>query len=108
LRGDPGDGIPNFLSDDDSFVNPDKRQKPLREKVLQEYIELPPEKMDDNLRKNYHRNYKLMDLLTDIPKDLEEKIIHCYNSQHTTRSKMMHYFISNGLKNLLTSITEFK
>ena len=38
LIGDTGDGVPNFLSDDDAFVNQEKRQSPLRTKKLEEML----------------------------------------------------------------------
>ena len=34
LKGDSGDGVPNVLSDDDVFINEDKRQKPLSKKKM--------------------------------------------------------------------------
>lgn len=107
LRGDPGDGIPNFLSDDDCFVSPDKRQKPLREQTLQEYLKKDILEYEDNLLKNYYRNEQLINLLSNIPASLSDEILKCFDGQVVTRSKMMEYFMKNGLKILMESITEF-
>lgn len=106
LRGDAGDGIPNFLSDDDSFVNPDKRQKPLREAKLQEHIRKPIENYPDQLKQNYYRNQKLIDFEA-IPDSIEKKIITEFESQNPTRKNLYKYFIDKGLKNLMSSIGEF-
>ena len=35
LKGDAGDGVPNVLSDDDVFINDDKRQTPLSKKKME-------------------------------------------------------------------------
>jgi hypothetical protein len=107
LRGDVGDGIPNFLSDDDTFVNPDKRQTPLREKKLQVYLNTSVDTYDVKLQMNYKRNQTLIDLINFIPSDLESSIIKEFEEQHPTRKKIMSYFINNGLKLLMENLTEF-
>ena len=38
IEGDDGDGVPNFLSDDDVFVDDAKRQYPIFSKKVQEWI----------------------------------------------------------------------
>ena len=35
IRGDSSDGIPNILSDDDTFINPDKKQTIMNKKDYQ-------------------------------------------------------------------------
>lgn len=40
IRGDAGDGVPNFLSDDDTFVDPDKKQYPIRTASLESWFDL--------------------------------------------------------------------
>lgn len=107
LRGDPGDGIPNFLSDDDCFVSPDKRQRPLREQTLQTYLAKDLSEYEDDLLKNYYRNEQLINLISNIPNDLCNKILLSYEQQKPTKSRMMEYFMKNGLKLLMESITEF-
>ena len=82
MKGDTGDGIPNVLSDDDTFVT-DKKQTPLRKTKIAEWLE-----NSDNLRnvmehetfRNYQRNKKLIDL-TEVPEDIQQTIINNYNEQ---------------------------
>ena len=63
IKGDRGDGIPNFLSDDDTFVTPAKRQRPLSKKNLAKWVDLSPEQFcNENTLKNYERNRMLIDL----------------------------------------------
>jgi hypothetical protein len=107
LRGDPGDGVPNFLSDDDCFVSPDKRQKPLRSKILQEYLNKPLSDFDSKLLQNYNRNEKVIDLIRFIPFDIECQIITEFENQKPSRGKMMGYFMQNGLKILMENLSEF-
>jgi len=62
MRGDAVDGIPNFLSVDNSIV--DKiRQTPITKKKIELWIDQDPEDFcnEEQLR-NYHRNMKLIDL----------------------------------------------
>lgn len=106
LRGDSGDGIPNILSDDDTFANPDKSQKPLRESKLKVLLEGGPLCLPKELSKNFERNSHLIDF-TYIPKEIEEKIVREYLNQSPSRKNMMNYFIKNRLKNLMEHITEF-
>ena len=72
LKGDQGDGIPNILSDDDTFVT-DKRQKPLTQKKIDTiYLEGIPI-ADLPLVKNYSRNQKLVDL-SKIPDNIQKQV----------------------------------
>ena len=106
LSGDPGDGVPNFLSDGDTFVHPDKRQKPLREKILEKYLKLPIEFYEDNLLVNFKRNEQLIDL-SFVPVDLEQKIIECYEEQKPSKKNMMRYFLDKNLTLLLEHLNQF-
>lgn len=107
MRGDKGDGVPNFLSKDDVFVL-NGRQKPLLESKLTIWLDLEPEAFcDENMLRNYRRNQQMVDL-NFIPDDIKAKIIESYHSQKgKDRSKLFNYFIDNRLKNLLTDIDQF-
>lgn len=109
LRGDTGDGVPNFLSDDDTFILSDKRQKPLRAKILEEYLQKPIEEYEPNLLKNYERNKKVVSLIDDIPEHLEKQVFEQLNEdKNITVKDIMNYFMKSGLKNLMEHLTEFK
>lgn len=104
LRGDTSDGIPNVLSDDDTFIVEGKRQKPLAQKKL----EIIMENIPDYLKNNYNRNLKLVDL-TYIPDEYKENILNEYEKpiEVKGKEKLFEYFIKNKLTTLMESIDEF-
>ena len=108
LKGDRSDGVPNILSDDNVFVE-GRRQRPLSKKKINELIcaGFLYTALNDEERKNYDRNQKLIDL-TYIPQELEEKIKSEFdNIKVATRDKILNYFISRKLKTLIEVIDEF-
>ena len=107
LKGDVGDGIPNFLSADNSFVD-NIRQKPIMKKNLNEWLLLPVEQFcNEEMLRNFKRNETLIDL-SKTPKNIREKIIAEYEQQAgKDRSKLFNYFIKNKLKVLMESINDF-
>lgn len=107
MRGDTGDGVPNFLSADNTFVV-GARQKPLSQKKLDAWIHLDPRDFcDENMLRGYMRNQQLVDL-SFIPENLREQVMVEYEAQAGKgRSKLFNYFIEKRLKNLLESINEF-
>ena len=110
LRGDSGDGVPNVLSDDDTFVTPNKRQKPLTQKKIDAMLDMfgnLAENIDKTTLRNYQRNIKLIDLYA-IPDSVEERILDVYKSlESKPRDKLFNYFVSNKLKHLTEHIQEF-
>jgi len=109
MRGDSGDGIPNVLSADDTFVS-DKQQTPLRQTRINEWLENSDnlrEAMDEDIYRNYQRNKKLIDL-TDIPEDLQQTIINNFNGQtKTPNMKVLNYLIKKRCNNLIEVVEEF-
>lgn len=107
MRGDTGDGVPNFLSADNTFVI-GARQKPLSQKKLDAWINMDPREFcDENMLRGYLRNQQLVDL-NFIPENLRTQIVAEYEAQAGKgRSKLFNYFIEKRLKNLLESINEF-
>lgn len=110
LTGDPGDGIPNVLSDSDTFVVEKKRQKRLTEgkkKELYKIGTLEESSIDKNILDNFERNKTLIDL-SCIPDEVRNNILETYNNQTPgDRKKVMRYFIDKKMKNLLGSIQQF-
>jgi hypothetical protein len=104
LKGDQGDGIPNILSDDDTFVT-DKRQKPMTQKKIDLFkSEGISQEM---LKRNFARNEMLVDL-TKIPENIRNSVINKYNEENgKDRSKLFNYFISHNLKLLMDSVGDF-
>lgn len=107
IKGDRGDGIPNFLSDDDTFVAA-KRQRPLSKIKLSKWVEMSPEQFTDSVTvQNYERNRKLIDF-DCIPKQVYDDIIHTYETTESSpRGNMYPYFGRHGLNEMLDNITEF-
>lgn len=106
LKGDAGDGVPNILSDDDTFVS-GKRQKPMTAKRIEEFLKQEPNLYDGKTFKNYNRNKELIDL-SFTPDYIREQVLEQYNSQNgKDRSKLLNYFIANKMKNLMEHLSEF-
>jgi len=107
MKGDRGDGVPNFLSRDDSFVL-NNRQKPLTSKKLDLWITLEPEVFcDENMLRGWKRNQQLVDL-NFIPDDIRKAVVNSYNAQTGKgREKLFTYFVEYKLKNLLSDIDQF-
>lgn len=107
IKGDAGDGIPNILSDDNSFVV-GKRQSPVTQKKLDTLAALNLDgKYDHPNFRNYIRNKQLIDL-TQIPANVRQNILESYTSQSGKKSpNLLNYFIVNRLRNLTDSIGDF-
>ena len=107
IRGDAGDGVPNFLSADDTFVV-GARQKPISQKKLDQWLDTDPKEFcDENMLRGYLRNQQLVDL-NFIPPDIKKEVLVQYEQQAGKgRDKLFNYFIDRRLKLLLESINEF-
>lgn len=106
LKGDTGDGIPNVLSSDDTFVA-NARQKPLRSKKMEELKMLHFWDWADDVNKNYQRNRMLIDL-NAVPDRIRAATKEAIKEQSDKgRDKLFNYFIKYKLKNLTECISEF-
>ena len=110
LRGDSGDGIPNVLSDDDTFIEEGKSQSPLRQQKIDTWIENADnlkDHMDETTYRNFQRNKKLIDL-TDIPEHLQQLIINTYDEQSLApKMKVLNYLIKKRCNQLIEVVEEF-
>jgi hypothetical protein len=107
IVGDRGDGVPNMLSPDNSFVD-GIRQKAIRKKLLAEWKITPPEKwITSDMSHGYNRNQMLVDL-SKTPQDIKDEIISMYErSRGGDKSQLMNYFIKNRMKNMLEVMADF-
>jgi hypothetical protein len=106
LKGDTGDGIPNVLSSDDTFVA-NARQKPLRSKKMEELKMLHFWDWAEDVNKNYQRNRMLIDL-NAVPDRIRAATKKAVQEQEGKgRDKLFNYFIKYKLKNLTECISEF-
>jgi len=107
LKGDRSDGIPNFLSSDNTFVD-ELRQKPLAKKKIENWIDQDPQDFcNEEMMRNYQRNTTLIDL-EYIPQELQERIIEEYRKPAKgDRAGLLNYFITKRLRNLMNDIGDF-
>lgn len=108
LKGDRGDGIPNFLSADNCFVA-GERQKPISSKKLNEWVTQDTSKFctTDTLLRGFLRNQTLVDF-DYIPSDIQEKIVTAFDTaKPATKQQMLNYFVEKGLRAMTESITDF-
>jgi len=106
LKGDSGDGVPNVLSPDHTFTD-GLRQKPLGKKRIEKMINENMNDWSDEVKRNYQRNYKLINL-KNIPKDIQSNIVdEISKSSCGDRSKLLNYFTVNKLKTLTENIGDF-
>jgi hypothetical protein len=106
VKGDAGDGIPNIFTDDDVFVNPEKRSKPVRTETLKKWEELygltQPEMFCDTSEQldKFHRNRNLVDL-TLVPIELRNEILELFRNFPDNKHKTFNYLIENKLTKIM-------
>jgi 5'-3' exonuclease len=108
IKGDSGDGIPNVLSPDNTFVE-GIRQTPIRKNKLEDMICLGEEDMKScSWYRNYQRNKKLIDL-SETPDAIKQEIINNYNGVNPESNKMktLNYLIKNRCNMLIECVEEF-
>ena len=108
IKGDRGDGIPNFLSADNTFAV-GERQKVINSKKLQEWVNQDAETFctTDVMLRGYKRNQTLVDF-DYIPNDIQRKIVEAFDeTKPATKEKMLNYFIEKGLKVMIESVSDF-
>jgi len=102
IKGDKSDGIPNFLSDDDTFVA-NKRQKPISKKNLEKWVTLSPSDfcLSKEALENYERNKNLIDL-DCIPEHLAVEIVSYYKALNNSEKRVpLEYFQQHQLTKLM-------
>ena len=107
LRGDKGDGIPNFLSPDDTFIS-NKRQKQIRKANVKDWVKMDPKDFcTSEMLRCYDRNQRLVDF-NYIPDNIEEKILDEFAKPPVgDRRKIFDYMVEKRLNNLVQSIEDF-
>lgn len=109
FKGDSGDGVPNCLSPDNTFVD-GIRQKPVSQKKMDEWmksIDNLESVMDTETYRNYCRNKKLIDL-SEIPKDIYDNIVNEYETQKpASKLKVLNFLVKKRCKLLIESVQDF-
>ena len=110
LRGCTGDGVPNVLSDDDTFITDGKRQNVLSKKK-KESLMANPHALGETVYRNFLRNKKMIVLTeeSECPDVVKKDIINKFEEQETTskRSKVLPYLISKQCCLLVEVVEEF-
>ena len=109
MRGDAGDGVPNVLSKDDTFIS-ESKQTPLRQTRIDDWLERSDDlrsAMTEEVYRNYQRNKKLIDL-SEIPEDIQQDVINNYDNQKPAmKMKVLNYLIKKRCNNLIEVVEEF-
>lgn len=103
------DGIPNILSDDDTFITEGKRQVVMSALKLKNFKATfnTPEVWPEDIQKNFKRNRQMVDF-DYIPDDVTEGIINIvsgYKPPHKT--KVLNYLVKNRCRTLIPRLEEF-
>lgn len=111
MRGDVGDGIPNFLSDDDTFINASKRQNPLREKDVERYLQMSPEEFRTTFggtdAGGYHTRNRILIDLSIVPHTYKATVMEIYEQPERLRHSFYQYLKIHNLNELLEKIGDF-
>jgi len=108
IRGDSGDGIPNFLSADDVFVK-GERQKSINTNKLIEWMEQDPSVfcVTDVMQSGYDRNRTLIDF-DQIPLEIQKRILQEFKTpKSVSKVDLLSYFMETRLDQLAAVINEF-
>jgi len=124
INGDPGDGIPNILSDDDTFAEESKRQSVMTEKRLNQIIPWASKQIyykdglydpslalpNLNVVNGWCRNRRTIDL-DFIPEDKAKLVLSEFSKQkqnkENTPNQTMDYFFTHKCKYLISDIQDF-
>lgn len=112
LCGDAGDGVPNILSDDDTFIVEGKRQKPFKKSRIEEFLKASdPEKacQSQTELRNFQRNRQVISF-DYIPEYISVDVIEQLKPQlnkKPNRMAIMNYLVTNRMKELLKVVDQF-
>ena len=106
VKGDAGDGVPNILSSDDTFIVEGKRQRPISKKKMEMWKE-DRSSWTDEMHRNFNRNEMMVDL-EKTPESIRINIINQFNEQRVQHGRLMDYFVEKRLKNLMEHIGDFE
>ena len=99
----------NILSPDNTFAE-GLRQKPLGKNKINEWKQVgtwPIDDWNDELKRNYQRNSKLIDL-NMIPDTIKDTIYNSWKKEcDTSRRKILPYFMKHRLRELTERLGDF-
>lgn len=111
IGGDVGDGVPNVLSDDDTFVVPGKRQKQMRKERVVECLEWAKNDFKDapkELKRNWDRNKMLVDLTEPVPAAVEAfEEYKVQDKKEVTIQDTMKFLAEHKMVVLMSKVNDF-
>lgn len=106
LKGDSGDGVPNVLSEDDTFIS-EGRQTPLSKKKI-EALMADPEALGTSTARRVIRNRNLIDL-SRTPEDIKEEIVQQFEAPvKGSIVRLMTLFTKYQMKMMAESLGDFE
>jgi hypothetical protein len=110
IKGDKGDGVPNILSVDNSFVD-DIRQKAVTKPFLKKCWEADDimDVLTDEQKERYKMNKKLIDI-REMPNEIRANILKTYSESevHSDVNLILNFMIKMRMRNLIECIEDFK
>jgi 5'-3' exonuclease len=107
IRGDKDDGVPNILSVENSFKDGIRQKSVFAKKVAVWLDQEINEFCDEAMKKRWVLNEEMIDL-SMVPFDLQMEIRDIFVEKNVfSRSKMLKYFMQNGLNRLTDNIQDF-
>lgn len=113
MLGDKSDGIPNIMSDDDTYVNEKKKTVRFGPKKVEKILESGLDKWfaeNPNASVNYDRNKKLIDLnITNIPREVVDKVMTSFDEFKNKNGFMqvLQYLSKHKMRSLQDRVNEF-
>ena len=105
VTGDNSDGVPSVFSDDDVFIDEEKRQKRLPRKNLDVWYHNQGD-FSKTCQHGWSRN-KIMIDLEEIPEYITESINQQYDNCKKGTNNVLNYCIQHQLKNLMENLNDF-
>lgn len=102
ITGDSGDGIPNILSNANTFVMDGVRQTPMtKQRKADTMLSVQIGTLDENVQMRYDLNRKLIDM-SELPQEYYDKIIEKFLEPKPKKTgSLMTYCLKYKLNNLL-------
>jgi hypothetical protein len=112
-HGDDSDNIPNILTPDSWAITRSKGEKPpransVKKTFIDDFKLIDFDNADEKIKRNYIRNRTLIDF-DFIPSNIYNSVIAKYQGYESkgNKTKLMSYFMSNGMKLLFAEINNF-
>lgn len=110
IQGDKGDGVPNFLSPDNSFVD-GIRQKSIMSAKLKVWVTQTKEEIctTPEMIKNWERNEQMV-CFDFIPSDIVSAILREYDSKKTptlNKNSIYNYMLAAKMRQLVNYLDDF-